>query len=183
MDNIIPTTFLFYINLHFHGIPSHILLPCFFFFFCFFCFFSLQDTIATTFPQPPPQPSMAREELSPNPNPNPTTGLTPFPDIDILKHFHDSSGTSDVMDDDYDGDDGGDGRSGGGKRKGLSSKNLVSERRRRKRLNQRLYSLRAIVPNISKVHHHIHPISHIHTHIISHIHTYNSHALYTQRFF
>ena len=116
---------------------------------------------------------MAREQLSPNPNPNPnsnpTTGLTPCPDIDVLKHFHDSSGTSDVMDDDYDG---GGGCRSGGKRKGLSSKNLVSERRRRKRLNQRLYSLRAIVPNISKVHHtciHLHA----HTiHMLSHTHTY-----------
>lgn len=32
-----------------------------------------------------------------------------------------------------------------------SSKNIVSERNRRHKLNQRLFALRAVVPNISKV--------------------------------
>eukprot|EP00250_Pteridium_aquilinum_P008757 c18188_g1_i2 orf=461-1366(-) len=60
---------------------------------------------------------------------------------DMYKQF-DSSDNSDVMDD---------ADEIGRKHKGPISKNLMSERKRRKKLNERLYSLRAIVPNISKM--------------------------------
>lgn len=92
--------------------------------------------------------SKATRDLISTPVSNPTlrplalsNHSRPAMSSDFLRHF-DSSDNSDVMDDGDESD---------GKRKAPTSKNLMSERKRRKKLNERLYSLRAIVPNISKM--------------------------------
>lgn len=68
---------------------------------------------------------------------------------DSLTRSDSMSGCSDLNDEEEEG--GKDNRRRNGNGKGPQSKNLMAERKRRKKLNDRLYNLRSLVPKISKV--------------------------------
>ena len=60
----------------------------------------------------------------------------------------DGSGGPDEVEEGNEGENHGRGAKG---KRGLPAKNLMAERRRRKKLNDRLYMLRSVVPKITKV--------------------------------
>lgn len=81
---------------------------------------------------------------------DPTEELARF-EADTVRIDHVDSASDGSDGGEEDEDEGRTVRGKGGKRH--HSKNLVAERKRRKKLNDRLYMLRSLVPKITKVHH------------------------------